>query len=168
MRELLKRTAGVSLRLRGARPGGRTVTIPAVGRYLKRPASKGNSSTIATARKQCQRRAEDNSSDCYMHVKARRVQVRNRLISRLSGDSSIAPAPQNRTASATLPVDGLPLDAVALCLCNHRHENLGLHLLRLAQTWQRLGGPHRISRQGLLHRSEHLSLHRRACDGRSV
>src|SRR5215469_4883324 len=57
--------------------------------------------------------------------------------------------------SVTLRGDGSALDTVALCLCDHHCQGLGLHFLRPAQAFG-CGSPHRLSRQALLHYPQRL------------
>src|ERR1700756_2439799 len=70
--------------------------------------------------------------------------------------------------SATLPSHGLLVDALAVRLCDRRGENLGMHLLRVAEGRGRRESSYYLPSSALLRDPEHLPLHARPRDDRAL
>ena len=90
---------------------------PSCRTFYREPASNGNSSTIATAREQCQTQI---GPECYRACFSVRRAER-----RISFGFP--------RASANLPCYGLSLDAVALCLCFVHGKDRRMRVLRRAE-----------------------------------
>ena len=114
---------------------------PSCRTFYREPASNGNSSTIATAREQCQTQI----CACYRHVSIRETRGNERFGGEKKSRNEAA---RNFTvelkfsfliqfsplaASANLPCYGLSVDAVAVCLRLFHGKDRRMRVLRCAK-----------------------------------